>query len=424
MPAPRSSAPHAESAENMPGLQPPRLNSGEPVTGRDKHRHRIENKQRRVRFQESQEPTSYWAWQKGSVSLPTPKQGPRQYRGAMCPSGLALHHPAADTLLKYATRGCEVRTGKPWTRDEMQAAVEKGPHVSALLPEAMEQFAAEVAEKERQGQCRVVLWDDIKANPPEQLKISPLAAVPHKSRTWRAILDLSFRIRLDQRTVPSVNESTEKTAPKGACDQLGHALARIIHAFAESGDDAKVFMAKWDIKDGFWRLDCEEGKEWNFCYVLPQPAGQPIKLVVPTSLQMGWVESPPYFCAASETGRDVACQYIDTPVGSLPEHKFMPYTNQGRDYGELPAGGTGDNGFRFLVEVYVDDYIAIATPTTRAQLDHVANGVLMGIHDVFPPNDEDDNDPVSLKKLLKEEGSWALQKDVLGFMFDGNEKTL
>ena len=102
----------------------------------------------------------------------------------------------------------------------------------------------------------------------------------------------------------------------------------------------------------------------------------------------------------------------------------MPYTNQGRDYGELPAGGTGDNGFRFLVEVYVDDYIAIATPTTRAQLDHVANGVLMGIHDVFPPNDEDDNDPVSLKKLLKEEGSWALQKDVLGFMFDGNEKTL
>ena len=76
-----------------------------------------------------------------------------------------------------------MRTGKPWTRDEMQAAVEKRPHVSALIPEAMEQFAAGVAKKERQGQCRVVLWDNIKANPPEQLKISLLAAVPHKSRT-------------------------------------------------------------------------------------------------------------------------------------------------------------------------------------------------------------------------------------------------
>ncbi len=65
-------------------------------------------------------------------------------------------------------------------------------------------------------------------------------------------------------------------------------------------------MATWDIKDGFWRLDVEEGAEWNFAYVLPQRTGQPIYLVVPTSLQMRWVESPPFFCTASETARDVA----------------------------------------------------------------------------------------------------------------------
>ncbi len=46
-----------------------------------------------------------------------------------------------------------------------------------------------------------------------------------------------------------------KTAPKGAIDQLGHSLTRIIHAFAEIEEDARVFMAKWDIKDKFWRLD-------------------------------------------------------------------------------------------------------------------------------------------------------------------------
>jgi uncharacterized cupin superfamily protein len=86
-----------------------------------------------------------------------------------------------------------------------------------------------------------------------------------------------------------VNDTTIKTAPKGALDQLGHVLSQIIHAFAESDDtpDAKIFMAKWDVKDGFWRMMYEEGEEWSFAYVLPQRVGEPIKLVVPTSLQMG-----------------------------------------------------------------------------------------------------------------------------------------
>ena len=48
-----------------------------------------------------------------------------------------------------------------------------------------------------------------------------------------------------------VNESTTKTAPRGAIDQLGHSLSRIIHAFEEVDDGVKTFMAKWDIKDGF-----------------------------------------------------------------------------------------------------------------------------------------------------------------------------
>ncbi len=42
-------------------------------------------------------------------------------------------------------------------------------------------------------------------------------------------------------------------------------------------------MAKWDVKDGFWRMMCEDKEEWNFAYVLPQRKGEPIKLVMPTS---------------------------------------------------------------------------------------------------------------------------------------------
>ena len=66
-----------------------------------------------------------------------------------------------------------------------------------------------------------------------------------------------------------------KNGAKRTIDQLGHSLSRIIHAFAETDDDAVIFMAKWDIKDGFWRLDAKKGAEYNFSYVMPQPLGSP-----------------------------------------------------------------------------------------------------------------------------------------------------
>jgi hypothetical protein len=61
----------------------------------------------------------------------------------------------------------------------------------------------------------------------------------------------------------------------------------MIHAFREAKDDKKIFMAKWDVKDGFWRIDCPEGKQWNFAYILPQPPGSLVNLVIPPLLQMG-----------------------------------------------------------------------------------------------------------------------------------------
>jgi hypothetical protein len=246
----------------------------------------------------------------------------------------------------------------------MQAAIDRGPHKSALSPDAIDQLQAEVAEKVRCGQARLVNWNDIKDDPPPQLKISPISMVPHKSCHFRTILDLSFAIRLQSGELhTSVNPSTEKLAPQGAISQLGHSLGRIIHAFASTSDE-KVFTAKWDIKDGFWHLDCAQGEEWNFSYVLPQHGGPSTTLVVPNSLQMGWIESLPYFCAASETGRDVAEQYVQMPLGTLPAHKFLPYTQVTDAYNSLPAVTTTPHDpFRFLIEVYVDDYIGLATAT-------------------------------------------------------------
>ena len=79
---------------------------------------------------------------------------------------------------------------------EMEAAVTRASHVSALQPEAMDQLVMEVEAKEKKGEYNVILWEDIKDNSPLEMKVSPLAMIPHKSRLFQAILDLSFAIHL------------------------------------------------------------------------------------------------------------------------------------------------------------------------------------------------------------------------------------
>jgi hypothetical protein len=139
----------------------------------------------------------------------------------------------------------------------MTEAVEHGPHKAALSEDALQHLDKEAAEKIAVGQATIVNWDSIKDNPPMQLKNSPVAAILHKLRGLRLILDLSFKLQHSNGGIlPLVNDTTIKMAPKGALDQLGHALGCIIHAFAKAKDDkdVKIFMAKWDVKDKFWRM--------------------------------------------------------------------------------------------------------------------------------------------------------------------------
>jgi len=130
------------------------------------------------------------------------------FRGRMCPDESIRHHPAFDALYRYATEGCPVDCGLSWTAEHLEAAVLRGPHISAKSAEAARCLREEAMEKVAQGEAEIIKWDDIKANPHPKLKISPLAAVPHKSRMFRAILDLSFQLRINGILFPSVNEAT------------------------------------------------------------------------------------------------------------------------------------------------------------------------------------------------------------------------
>ena len=103
----------------------------------------------------------------------------------------------------------------------MKAAIQKGAHPSARAPEAAAACRTETLEKVEQGFAKLVKWSDMQANPPTNLKMSPLAAIPHKSRLHRMMLDLSYNTQVHNVKHQSVNEATTPTAPKQAMDKLG-----------------------------------------------------------------------------------------------------------------------------------------------------------------------------------------------------------
>ena len=126
-----------------------------------------------------------------------------------------------------------------------------------------------------------------------------------------------------------------------------------------------------------------------------------MKLVVTTWLQMGWIESPPYFCTVLETGWYVSEQYIDTPVGSLEQHNFVKLTEVNSEFAELQKKDTPKEPFNYILEVYMYYYILLAIPKIQDQLHHMANAIMTGIHDIFPPDKHDKEYAISLKKILK-----------------------
>ena len=238
--------------------------------------------------------------------------------------------------------------------------------------------------------------------------------IPHKYRKYRAILDLSFELRLAGYALLLVNKATEHMALVEAMDQIGTVLPRITEALAAAPiEEGPIMFSKLDIKDEFWRMTCAEGEEWNFTYVLPNNPGEPIQTVVPSALQMGWAESPPFFCVALETVRDVAETYMSERVGTLPAHPLEKGTmppEAAIDERLLQVAdmrGNEKTTFLQMSEVYVDDFIQMAQPQDPTILRHCTRAVMHGIHSMFPPPEvlgHSGEDPISQKKLRDGEG--------------------
>jgi hypothetical protein len=84
----------------------------------------------------------------------------------------------------------------------------------------------------------------------------------------------------------------------------------------------------------------------------------------------------------------------------------------------------GTNGYVYMVKVYVDNYMSLVIPVSQKQLQHIAAPVMTGIHDVFPPDANDRNNPILEKKLSKKDCHFLEHIPLLDFNINRNRKNV
>jgi hypothetical protein len=353
---------------------------------------------------------------------------------------IMLGHPFGGTLEEWES-GVPVDCGETWKKETIKAAVTRGPHPTARAADAVALVHEDVAYQVKAGFSKIVMWDDIKNDLPPWFKISPVAVIPQEARRGRIILDLSFAVQLqqkpDQREAglllqEAVNDTTVPLAPRRSVREIGKVLPRVFGFMASRPEGQTILLSKVDLSDGFWRIIIEEVARWNFCYVMPDPPGWPIRIVVPLALQMGWMESPQYFCTATGTGRDfiqwMVDQQIDCPPHPLEKY-MLPQDLVGTIGPDKPAPTDEANGGASTINVYVEDYIlAVVEDAAHTLLRRITRATLYGVHSIFPPpeitNHEGGKDSILIKKLEKGDTTFLPKKLILGFMLNGKLRTV
>ena len=106
---------------------------------------------------------------------------------------------------------------------------------------------------------------------------------------------------------------------------------------------------------------------------------------------------PPYFCAATETGRDIIQTYYNNS-GDLPPHYLEKFLTS---YLSKQSPMIKPTKPHTSFEVYVDDYITATHNTCTNHIVRIAKAMLHGIHSIFPPptiTGHSGADPISIKK--------------------------
>ncbi|CAJ1939705.1 unnamed protein product [Cylindrotheca closterium] len=153
-----------------------------------------------------------------------------------------LDHPASQLLANLHQHGAPVpMSTKPWTPEQLDKAISRGPHTSAKLNNGFiqEEFIDFISK----GFWTVLPYSIVKNL--SNLHLNPLGSVPQHDRQDRLIVDLSFYF---------TNQECLPVAPSESM-QFGRTLQRILQRILLSDPSfGPVYLSKIDIADGFYRI--------------------------------------------------------------------------------------------------------------------------------------------------------------------------
>ena len=145
---------------------------------------------------------------------------------------------------------------------------------------------------------------------------------------------------------------------------------------------------------------------------------------MPSALQIGWAESPAYFCAATETGRDLIDMLLREGVARALLEQIMKLK-------DIPKTALPGPEERTSVGVYVDDYVlGVVENDDWSLIRRVSRATLLhAIHSIFPPPEFSGHhvggkDPISQKKLEKGDARFDTEKEISAFLINGAGRTV
>jgi hypothetical protein len=347
-----------------------------------------------------------------------------------------IKHKAARYLHHLEKRGANVvLKTPPWSLERLEETIKRGPHKSSEEHAAF--LREELLDFVQKGFWTILPWRLVKKYKRmlRILRISPMGVVPQRARRPRLIVDYSCF---------DLNRETLKLAPKEAM-QFGKALERILaQIVAANPAHGPVQLIKVDIADGFYRVWLNLADIPKLAVSIPSLKGEEPLLAFPLVLPMGWTESPPYFCAATETVTDVANQRalnnwtppphrLDEAADSRPtseEPSLITSSAKTATYTDLPDTIPNRRFKKRLLsrfDVFVDDFIGMGQGN-RKQLTNLRRILLHTLDEVFRPLAGDDSpsrkEPASVKKLLQGDACWSTRKVILGWIIDTLKMTI
>jgi len=334
-----------------------------------------------------------------------------------------LPHPASRLLDHLRAHGAPIPTSTgPWSKERRNASVLRGSHQSA---NEHSEFVREEFKDFMDKQFWTILPYRLVQHL-KDLRMSPLGVVPQRDRRPRLIVDLSF-FGINQECVP--------VAPAEAM-QFGRTLQRLMQRILDADPQfGPVYMAKIDISDGFYRIGLAPRDAPKLGVLLPRYSGEEPMIAIPLVLPMGWVNAPPYFCAATETAADLMNADFRNEVAPPSTHRLQALAATRGDLstdGSAPTPLSSRRPTTFTrplkyADVYVDDFIGLVQGTPEQR--EVAHRVLFhNLDKIFRPLARGESgfrqEPASVKKLKKGDAAWSTRKQVLGWILNTAKLTL